>query len=93
MMCFSEADALEFPIIAHVVRAGRTTEDVDRIVVAPHQSIGAEMRNLRSGVAGYMAGECHFQATPRFAILMPRFDLLTFEAGIRVKKRRGQIGP
>jgi hypothetical protein len=86
-------DALEFAILAGVIGAGRPTQDVDGVVVAPHEAVEAEMRDLRPRVAGDGSGEGDLQAAPHLVILRPGLDLLAFETRVGIEERRGEIGP
>src|SRR5471032_1447950 len=86
-------DALHVAVVADVVGAGGPAEDVDRVIVAPHQAVRPEVRDLGPRVAGDVRREAHLQAAPRLAVLLPRRDLLAGEAGCGVQEGRGQIGP
>src|SRR5476649_1439633 len=86
-------DALHVAVVADVVGAGGPAEDVDRVIVAPHQAVRPEVRDLGPRVAGDVRREAHLQAAPGLAVLLPRRDLLAGEAGCGVQEGRGQIGP
>ena len=86
-------DALKIPVVRRVVRTGGATQNIDRIVMSPHQAVWPEMRNLGLAVAGDVVGEGDFQASPYLAVLVPRRDLLTLETRIGVEEGRGEIGP
>jgi hypothetical protein len=91
--CGRHLDALEIPVIRRVIGAGGAAQNVDRIVVPPHQAIGSEMRDLRFGVADDVVRKSHLEAAPDFAVFFPGFDLLTFEPGIGVNERKREVGP
>src|ERR1700728_1221511 len=86
-------DALKVPVIRGVVRAGGTTQNIDRVVMSPHQAVRPEMRDLGLVVASNVRRKGDLQAAPHLAVLVPRRDLLALKTWIGVEEGQGKIGP
>jgi hypothetical protein len=91
--CAWHLDPLEIAIAADIVGAAVPAQDIDGVVVATHEAVGAKMSDLRFGVAGDAVGKGDLQPAPFLAILMPWLDLFTLEARVGVEEGRSEVGP
>jgi hypothetical protein len=88
-----DEDAVHVAIVGGVIEAGGTAEDVDGVVVAAEQAVGAEAGDLLFGMAFDGAGKSNFEAAPGFAFDLNGRDFLGGETVLRVKERGVEVGP
>jgi hypothetical protein len=74
-------DPADLLIVVDIVSARREAEHVDRVIMPPHQPIGAEVGYLFTTMAGDVVRNNYVQPAPGFPVLLPWRDLFVTKPG------------
>ena len=86
-------DSREFLELRRIVRSGRTTGDIDVVVVALEQTSLVEVECLLGGVSRNAWRELHLQSAPDVPVFLPRLELLSLNTRKGEEEWRVHVGP